>query len=254
MNLPEKFQIKVNNQEELDKILAAGYSWSSYYMTFINNIPLLPSYIIFGFWKNKELIYNDKPYQPEKYKEISLSEFLGDESPKTPAAYLYTEYSEEVWALAAKWIENTEYTVGRDEGQTGIILNTDNKVIWKSSLEYSDLGPTMGEKLEPLEFLAKIRDLPKKQKKIEINILPWPVVIEGESVRVGCQTTTLCELKEIVKTINEDRDASFNGYTLSPRRKMLYVYGEKSLPWEIWDKFVAELKNKEINLPMTLNS
>jgi hypothetical protein len=252
MKLPDKFQIKVNNQEESakvqQKLLDLGYLFATYHNNPRNEIKEFAGgrehYLVIS----QTIEWNEVLYKPEEYKKISLSSFLGDESPKTPVAYLYTEYSEEVWALAAKWIENTEYTVGGEgeiKGDKSIVLNLLNKLLWKTKID-KDTVKNEAEILEPLEFLAKIRDLPEKKKKIEINILPWPVTIEGESVRIGCQTATLSAFQEIVRLIESDREANFNGYTLSPRRKMLYVYGEKSLPWEVWEKFVEESKKNNL--------
>lgn len=244
--LPDKFQICVENKEELNEILAAGYEWPSDYVSSGNLPTYFPVYILFGYLGSSNITYNDIHYVYGNFPLISLQEFKNmknKENPEVEPKKYYTDYSAGTWAMAVELAADKDVRVDEYPSQNSIRLMGGMIIGGSSTIEVIKRYAKDHKYLPPLEFLAKIQNLPEKQKKITIKGLPWTVEIEGEVVRIGCQTTHLVKFKDILEKIEYNKGTQLHTYKIDPRRDGIHVSGIVIL-WEDWDKFVAELKEK----------
>jgi hypothetical protein len=87
-----------------------------------------------------------------------------------------------------------------------------------------------------------IAEIPKKQ--IVIEILPWSVLIDGQTVYIGVFNFSLSFFKNFIKEMENPQNIIIANNVITKGRHGFSMLDEK-VTWETWDKFVAEF-NKNI--------
>lgn len=87
-----------------------------------------------------------------------------------------------------------------------------------------------------------IAEIPKKQ--IVIEILPWSVLINGQTVDIGTVNVSLSFFKNFIKEMENPQNTIIANNIIVKGRHGFSMLDEK-VTWETWDKFVAEF-NKNI--------
>lgn len=87
-----------------------------------------------------------------------------------------------------------------------------------------------------------IAEIPKKQ--IVIEILPWSVLIDGQTVYIGAFNVSLSFFKNFIKEMENPQNTIIANNVITKGRHGFSMLDEK-VTWETWDKFVAEF-NKNI--------
>ena len=93
-----------------------------------------------------------------------------------------------------------------------------------------------------------IAEIPEKEKIIEI--LPWSVLIEGQTVYFRYTNVSISFFKNFIKEMENPQNIIFGKNTIFKGRHGFvirhgFVMEDEKVSWETWDKFVAEF-NKSI--------
>ncbi len=244
-NLPSQFSIHVENEkqsrEAQEKLFGLGYQWGSCGKNYFNHgIDYLD---VNAF--NDNLItccsyaYCSICFSFEKFIEIAEQGSKGDSSPLK--IFCIPDKTEA--ALICKWVEERGMDSFSESRYADCFMLGSDAYQTFDRIGSKEGAESNGYKLVSVfEFIYALGQIPVPQKPVEIEVLPWKVVIKGDKFDIGCQKDKdISLLKKAIKYLesSEEGIGEWLGYSVKFARHGFRVNG-KLILWETWDKFIEE--------------
>jgi hypothetical protein len=158
---------------------------------------------------------------------------------RTPTIEIYVMVQRRLFKMGFHWFDrdlDTSLCYGKDHC---ICKGFDND----EKLGYSPESFYKEDNIQEVSIADLfIAEIPKKQ--IVIEILPWSVLIDGQTVYIGAFNVSLSFFKNFIKEMENPQNIIIANNVITKGRHGFIMEDEK-ITWETWDKFVAEF-NKNI--------
>ncbi len=252
-NLPSQFSIHVKNEkqsrEAQEKLFELGYT-RNYKKEFFD-LPLASSgnnlQINYFNSDSKEIYYGYETlvnhYSFKEFMEIAEQGSKGDSSPLK----IFCIPNKTEAALICKWVEERGMDSYSESNYANcFMLGRDNHQPF-DRIGSKEGAESNGYKLVSVfEFICALGQIPVPQKPVEIEVLPWKVVIRGDEFDIGCKKDNeISILRNVLECFGRASNPNFGSSWFN----MNVVGGRDGfradnqfVSWEKWDKFVEEVK------------
>jgi hypothetical protein len=248
-NLPSQFSIRVKNEkqsrEAQEKLFELGYRWrdgNKFYQDIEDRAQLQINY--FGKEDDKTFCMGQRVtgigYTFEEFMEIAEQGSKGNSSPSK----IYCVPDETEAALIHKWVEERGMASFSTDRPTFFCLGAQNGQSFDKYSRKEAVEENNFKLVPPHEFIYALGQIPVPQKPVEIEVLPWKVVIKGDKFDIGCKKNNDIALlkKEIKNFTFYTGTQEFFGMSVHFGKNQFTTGDHKSVSWETWDKFVDEVK------------